>query len=1704
MVTQLEDNKIVEDLKNVDLDSQSLTENVSDDDEDYEGTNIGEILVIRETSIKKMMDAIPCYYTNIVGEFADVEIFLISVESMLIEFTSHSYHNWTLGGQTVVFSEQINRFLSNLVNLGAKFKLIVFKDMAQLFSQDTILNFYYHFMLAYLKKSPYSKHLEFFNNPIEDTWSEYLGNLTPSFMLMSINDASKIVSPNPIDFFTRFRAIACHLIYSSIPVVSLSGFKINISSVMAYRFYPCPVQFPKFFDELVKEWDLTTIEDTSCISLVESEIKNVADLWMEIFKEVNSNQKNEVSANFESLVAAVYLFSLVSEKKGIARSYAIEDKSFSPGPSLIKDRKILLTSCAKVLKLIKIEEISFDIKDIWDGRLIQAYYSAISAQKSILPYRLQETFAKYHIPSGLSVPLQVDSEDKLLDNASNDDELLLRSCNLVGFSKSIFNGFIEDIALEVDKTIKNQPHQKEEIDYAVVMENKKRWKFKPIQDNLIKQEDKNMNHWAIKKRNRQKQQLYKWYQNFSDSLEGRRNELLVDFTRNPLPNTVEAPTKNDKSSKDGKSKKSGGKPGSKGGMSKKDQILEANKQKKLKEQFENDNIKIQYALQVKGNQIATLESVYRKLELPQSKALCAFEIAQKRASLYIDNASTDVNERRIQALELIGQLKQCFAFHYENFDNKQKEKIDEYWSLLGFSDKTKNKRLQAQLTLDIDLIYYQLEYAGRFIDVLSDPKRDNRVTGFSPDKWQREMLDAVDANKSALIIAPTSAGKTFVSYYAIEKILRSSDDNMVVYVSPSKALMNQFCGSVYARFRNKTLSGGKSLFGVLMKDYSDRVNSCQVLVTIPECFEEMLLLANPEVQKVVSRIKYVIFDEVHCISAPTDERNIIADGRKWEILLSLIKCPFLALSATISNVEILHQWMQCLENAKTLESETPREVVLIQYSERFSELELGIQKLDTAPNSFDVSIEKKKFNDPNALFSSSLTPISEDESIILFMPYGIFEKVKLEMFGIPEDQQLTAKQILQLYNVMSTFDENTKNFLEPVKFFGAKKNENKIWLNRDKLRSLENELKTRFMYLLENDEDKFQKVLKELKKNVETEFEKRSKPFNMIKEAVYNIVPLVDQLKNKEMIPAICFNDDREVCELLAMKLYNCLSERQKEWMESPEYKSKYDFKNEDKFLKAQEKKAAAEKARKEKKLKDHGIDEDQRPGDSIEDSDPFAIQRIKLKKDLKRFSLQVREGDEELYTQMLQKLNSSGDREKSKMVARLIERGIGIHHEGLNPIERGAVESLFRAGYIGVVFSTSTLALGLNMPCKTVIFGIDTPQLNPLQFRQMSGRAGRRGFDHAGTVIFMSVPTAKIRRLLTASLSTLRGNIPFTTTMLLRLINFINMEDNEDVKLSITGKKKDKGTSKVGTPKELRIKTVCNLLQNFFLTFTKKSGSTKALKNQFKSLAAFSIEVLRKVSLLDEKGVLKKFAPLACCLSDFEPGNIILTHLIQTGSLHKLLKKFGEEKEEFKDALVNIFAHLFTNKKLPLTFSEEKNLDHITLKPMVPEIQKQVDMFNEEINLLLISFLELGLVPGEKIQSDVFSITGLKKSDLSLYRNDIVPPFHKDIILDEALLPTSGIDAKSHRGESVKLNSYAYDFWKSGFSDDLLNVNLLLISEYWFAIHDFSNVLLETSRILSTIGNDNDQLIACIKELANEYHTKFIRAFNMKMRKSD
>ena len=86
------------------------------------------------------------------------------------------------------------------------------------------------------------------------------------------------------------------------------------------------------------------------------------------------------------------------------------------------------------------------------------------------------------------------------------------------------------------------------------------------------------------------------------------------------------------------------------------------------------------------------------------------------------------------------------------------------------------------------------------------------------------------------------------------------------------------------------------------------------------------------------------------------------------------------------------------------------------------------------------------------------------------------------------------------------------------------------------------------------------------------------------------------------------------------------------------------------------------------------------------------------------------------------------------------LERGIAAHHAGLLPAFKEVVETLFQRGYIKIVFATETLALGINMPARSVVLeklvkwnGETHVELTPGEYTQLTGRAGRRGIDVEG-----------------------------------------------------------------------------------------------------------------------------------------------------------------------------------------------------------------------------------------------------------------------------------------------------------------------------------------------------------------------------------
>lgn len=104
--------------------------------------------------------------------------------------------------------------------------------------------------------------------------------------------------------------------------------------------------------------------------------------------------------------------------------------------------------------------------------------------------------------------------------------------------------------------------------------------------------------------------------------------------------------------------------------------------------------------------------------------------------------------------------------------------------------------------------------------------------------------------------------------------------------------------------------------------------------------------------------------------------------------------------------------------------------------------------------------------------------------------------------------------------------------------------------------------------------------------------------------------------------------------------------------------------------------------------------------------------------------------------------------------LSRLVRHGIGVHHAGMLPKYRRLVEQLAQAGLLKVICGTDTLGVGINVPIRTVVFsalskydGTRTRLLSAREFHQIAGRAGRAGYDTAGTVV-VQAPEHEVENL--------------------------------------------------------------------------------------------------------------------------------------------------------------------------------------------------------------------------------------------------------------------------------------------------------------------------------------------------------------------
>jgi len=132
-----------------------------------------------------------------------------------------------------------------------------------------------------------------------------------------------------------------------------------------------------------------------------------------------------------------------------------------------------------------------------------------------------------------------------------------------------------------------------------------------------------------------------------------------------------------------------------------------------------------------------------------------------------------------------------------------------------------------------------------------------------------------------------------------------------------------------------------------------------------------------------------------------------------------------------------------------------------------------------------------------------------------------------------------------------------------------------------------------------------------------------------------------------------------------------------------------------------------------------------------------------------------------------------------------LLQKGVAFHHSGMLPILKEIVEILFDKGFIKILFATETFAVGINMPTKTVVFTSfrkfdgDSENMRVLrtsEYIQMAGRAGRRGKDDKGVVIYLPIREPEdpfvVSAMMTGKSASVQSQMKFDISHILATMN--------------------------------------------------------------------------------------------------------------------------------------------------------------------------------------------------------------------------------------------------------------------------------------------------------------------------------------------
>ena len=540
------------------------------------------------------------------------------------------------------------------------------------------------------------------------------------------------------------------------------------------------------------------------------------------------------------------------------------------------------------------------------------------------------------------------------------------------------------------------------------------------------------------------------------------------------------------------------------------------------------------------------------------------------------------------------------------------------------------------------------------------------------DEWQVKTIHNIDNNISTIISAPTSAGKTVLSGYAISK-------GKALYIVPTDALAWQVASYV-GGITNSDIPIVTLTYQSSPKrdELIKLLNSANAVVGTPENILDFLPFIKCD-------FKWIIFDEIHMMGKK--------EGAAMESIAKILNnIPFIGLSATIGNLNELKEW--------------------------FSELYL--KNIDT------IVCDKRFFNLQKYFY--------EKNDIVMLNPLGL---VSLEEFRNGSILNKTLNQTPQdtwsLVNKLLSKTIDLGN-LNPYKYFH--KNE---LIELTKTYNYFNDLIKFMVENFSNYENEFTSILSEYSS------------YNF-KNYDVDLIDLIKILKINDKFPAIIFQQNTISCLELVKKLSENL-----DYQESLKYPNlRKERINKDKNDKRTNKRLEKELSTLTEKQLDKKLKEVKDFVFEIKAEDNINAPHPDFIFIDDKFS----DSDIELWAEKYKVYFPyvGGD---YHYLIRLLWRGIGVYNKGLPDGYLRLVQSLASKKRLAVVLSDDSLVFGISMPFRSSVIytnSIAEDNLDSMMYHQMAGRAGRRGLDKEGNVIFVGYGWERIKELSISEIPNIEG----------------------------------------------------------------------------------------------------------------------------------------------------------------------------------------------------------------------------------------------------------------------------------------------------------------------------------------------------------